>query len=157
MSPACATHIWPEKPLADLTKFEQAWTHPTKSNTSKSFFWKKTNENKTIYLYWWSKNYVIWLVRSWNLCLYGVWIACHTDDQRIEQPYFQSGLLSEIVTITNLQHAKSRVWTCTEPEFRLSWMKLHSSDNHYNMAPGLKLETVCIKLRKNNYILIKTN
>ena len=25
----------------------------------------------------------------------------------------------------------SRVWTCAEPEFRLSWMKLCSSHNHY--------------------------
>ena len=27
----------------------------------------------------------------------------------------------------NLQHAVSRTWTCTEPEFRLCWMKLCSS------------------------------
>ena len=50
-------------------------------------------------------------------------------------PYFQPGPLSEILTIANLQHAASRVWTCTEPEFRLSWMKLCSSDNHYTLAP----------------------
>ena len=31
----------------------------------------------------------------------------------------------------NLRHAASRTWTCAEPEFRLSWMKLCSSDNHY--------------------------
>ena len=29
----------------------------------------------------------------------------------------------------------SRVWTCAGPEFRLSWMKLCSSDNHYITAP----------------------
>ena len=46
-------------------------------------------------------------------------------------PYFQPGPLSEILTIANLRHAASRVWTCAEPEFRLSWMKLCSSDNHY--------------------------
>ena len=28
-------------------------------------------------------------------------------------------------------HTTSRIWTCAEPEFRLSWMKLCSSDNHY--------------------------
>ena len=39
--------------------------------------------------------------------------------------------MSEILTIANLWHTSSRVWTCTEPEFRLSWMKLCSSDNHY--------------------------
>ena len=37
--------------------------------------------------------------------------------------------------IANLWHSMSRVWTCTEPEFRLSWMKLCSSDNHYNTMP----------------------
>ena len=45
------------------------------------------------------------------------------------------GPLSEILTIANLWHAASRVWTCAEPEFRLSWMKFSSSDNHYTMAP----------------------
>ena len=46
-------------------------------------------------------------------------------------PYFQPEPLSEILTITNLQHAASRIWTCAEPKFRLSWMKLWSSDNHF--------------------------
>ena len=45
------------------------------------------------------------------------------------------GPFSEILTIANLRHATSRVWTCAEPEFRLSWMKLCSSDNHYTTAP----------------------
>ena len=29
-------------------------------------------------------------------------------------------------------HAESRAWTCAEPEFRFSWMKLCITDNHYN-------------------------
>ena len=49
--------------------------------------------------------------------------------------YFQPGPLSEILTILNLQHAASRIWTCAEAEFRLCWMKLCSNDNHYNTAP----------------------
>ena len=52
-------------------------------------------------------------------------------------PYFQPGPLSEIFTVANLQHASSRLWTCAEPglvEWRLSWMKLYSSDNHHTMA-----------------------
>ena len=49
-------------------------------------------------------------------------------------PYFQPGPLSEILTISNLQHATSRIWTCAEPEFRLCWMKLCSSDNHYTTS-----------------------
>ena len=51
------------------------------------------------------------------------------------QPYFQPGPLSEILTIVNLRHAASRVWTCAETEFRFSRMKLCSSDIHYTTAP----------------------
>ena len=29
----------------------------------------------------------------------------------------------------------SRVWICTKPQFWLSSMKLHNSDNHYNLIP----------------------
>ena len=50
-------------------------------------------------------------------------------------PYFQLGPLSEILTIKNLQHVASRVWTCAESEFRLCRMTLCSSDDHYTMAP----------------------
>ena len=35
---------------------------------------------------------------------------------------------------SRISNTPSRVWTCAEPEFRLSWMKLCSSDNHYTMA-----------------------
>ena len=50
------------------------------------------------------------------------------------KPYFQPGPLSEILTISNLRHAASRIWTCAQREFRLSWMKLCSSDNHCTTA-----------------------
>ena len=44
--------------------------------------------------------------------------------------------MSEILTIANLRHATSRAWTCAEPEIRLCWMNLCSSDNHdIMMAP----------------------
>ena len=48
---------------------------------------------------------------------------------------FPAGPLSEILTIANLRHATRRIWTCAEPVFRLWWMKLCSSDNHYTMVP----------------------
>ena len=51
------------------------------------------------------------------------------------KPYFQPSSLSKILTIPNLRHAASRFWTWAESEFRLRWMKLCSSDNHYIMAP----------------------
>ena len=44
---------------------------------------------------------------------------------------------SEIFTIANVRHAASKVWTCAEPEFRLSWMKLCGIDNHYTTTPLL--------------------
>ena len=53
-------------------------------------------------------------------------------------PYFQWDRLSEILTITNLQHAVSRIWTSAEPEFRLCWMKVCSSDSHYTSIVLLK-------------------
>ena len=43
--------------------------------------------------------------------------------------------MSDILTTANLRHAASRNWTCAEPEFRLSWIKLCSSDNCYTTAP----------------------
>ena len=39
----------------------------------------------------------------------------------------------------NLRHAANRVWTCAEPGFRLSWMKLSNIDNHYTTAPQIKI------------------
>ena len=55
------------------------------------------------------------------------------------KPCFQPGPPSEILTIANLQDTASRIWACTEPEFRLCWMKLYSSDNHYTTTPCLKI------------------
>ena len=57
------------------------------------------------------------------------------DRKKAFTPYFQPGPLSEILTIVNLRHVTSRVWTCAESEFRLCWRKLCSSDNQYTAAP----------------------
>ena len=43
--------------------------------------------------------------------------------------------VSKILTIGNLRHAASRIWTCLESEFRLCWTKLYSSDDHHKMVP----------------------
>ena len=50
-------------------------------------------------------------------------------------PHFQLRVLSEIPTIANFQHAVSWIWTCAETEFRICWIRLFSSDNHYTTAP----------------------
>ena len=41
-------------------------------------------------------------------------------------------------SLSRISDTPSRVWTCAEPEFRLSWMKLRSSDNHNTTAPELR-------------------
>ena len=81
----------------------------------------------SINLIWW------WWWWWWIVLLYG-WPT------KGAEPYFQPGSLSEILTIANLRHAASRIWICAEPEFRLSWIKLCSSDNHYTTAPLLDQE-----------------
>ena len=47
------------------------------------------------------------------------------------------GLLSEALTIANLQNCTSRTWICSEPELMLSWIKFCSSDNQYNRVPPI--------------------
>ena len=79
-----------------------------------------------IYRWWW------W--RWWWWIVFVVWL---TDERPLV--LFPAGSLSEILTIVNLRHAASKVWTSAEPEFWLSWMKLCSSDNHYTTAPQGKL------------------
>ena len=62
-----------------------------------------------------------------------VWL---TNERR--SAYFQPGHCQRSspsrISNTNLQHAASRIWTCTELEFSLSWMNLCSSDNHCTMT-----------------------
>ena len=62
------------------------------------------------------------MIMMMNNCFCGM-VA---DERRLA--LFAAG--TEILTIANLWHAASRVWTCAEPEFRLIWMKFRSSDNH---------------------------
>ena len=74
-------------------------------------------------------------------------------------PYFQPGPLSEILTITNLQYAASRIWNCAEPEFRLSWMKLCSRVNHYTREIWFIKFTICYRkawLGKAGFLGCKT-
>ena len=78
----------------------------------KSFKKRKIFSIFNMWWWWWWIVFVVWL-----------WY------------YFQSGPLSKILTIANLRQAASRIWTCAEPEFRLCWMKLCSSDNHYTKVP----------------------
>ena len=64
--------------------------------------------------WWWWIVFVIWLTSKMPFALF---------------------LAETILSIVNLQHAASRIWTSAEPEFRLCWIKLCSSDNHYTRVP----------------------
>ena len=93
----------------------------------------------------WCFKYRKWIY--WN-CFYDVWWLLHVNFmimiivmmmncfcgmvdrwKALSLTYFQSGPLSGILTIANRRHVTSWVWTFTEPEFRLIWMKLRRSDN----------------------------
>ena len=78
------------------------------------------------------------------------------DRRKVFMPYFQPGPLSEILTIANLWHAISRVWTCTESEFRFCWMKLCSSDNHYTMVPRCHVVISNIAIYTNDTLYSKS-
>ena len=57
---------------------------------------------------------------------------------------------SEILTIANLRELASRIWICAPPDFRLSSIKLCSSNNRYNTAPQLtfSLANLIIMVKK---------
>ena len=76
-----------------------------------------------------------------------------TDETRLS--LFPAGAIVRIVTITNLWHAASRIWTCSEPEFRLCWMKLCSSDNHYTAGKTLLEELIFVAYIFVNWWLFK--
>ena len=69
----------------------------------------------------------------WHLAMFFWWWIVLFWPTKGVQPYFLLGPWSKILTITNLQHAASRIWTCTEPEFRLHWMRLCSGDNYFTL------------------------
>ena len=77
------------------------------------------------------------------------------DWRKAFTPYSQLWPLSEILTIANLWHIASRVWTCAESESRLCWIKLCSSDNQYTMETLLTFLALLpyssiIKIKKKN-------
>ena len=93
--------------------------------------------------------------------IYILWLHCHSvtssfqkmtffwktfidDDNESDEDCFcgmveqgKTFRLPEIFTIADLRHTACRTWTCTEPEFRLCWVKLCNSDNHYITDPLL--------------------
>ena len=83
---------------------------------------------------------ILWYVTV-NTVTYDAAAAADDDDDELFLWYgwptrgvylhFQPGPLSEILTVVNLRRTVGRAWTCAEPDFRLSWMKLCSKDEHY--------------------------
>ena len=81
---------------------------------------------------------------------------CGMVDQQ-KMSYFQPGPLPEILTIANLWIAASRIWTYAEPEFRVCWMKLCSSDNHYTLAPQNCFLVLLITVNSNSFVSPQQN
>ena len=84
-------------------------------------FHQEAFENNFLLLFicWW------W----WWWIVFVVWL---TDERRLA--LLSARTIVRDLTIANLRHAASRIWTCAEPEFRLCWMMLSSGDNHYTAA-----------------------
>ena len=96
-----------------------------------------------IYFRWW------WWWRWWFFLRYG-W------------PTKDVSPLSEILTTANLRYAASRIWTCAQPEFRLSWMitMLQTSRWLYSVHNSPFFETlvyVCQFVIASNCICIVRN
>ena len=68
---------------------------------------------------------------------------CGMVDRRNAFSFISSWEHCQRSSPSQIWHTASRVWTCAEPEFRLSSMKLCSSDNHYTTAPRWKVAPCC--------------
>ena len=110
---------------------------------------------------WLDSNKLSLMMRKMMNCFCGVWL---TDERRLA--LFPAGTivnhpLSEILTISNLRHAASRIWTCAEPEFRLCWKWDIAAVqpqwyNHYTTVPIYKL-TLSLSVDKSNLALFRKN
>ena len=83
-------------------------------------------------LFWssgWNMSSFYYLVAGWSFMMMMDCFCRMIDQWKVFTSYFQLRPLTEILTIANLWHTVSRVWTCAESEFRFCWMKLCSSDN----------------------------
>ena len=70
---------------------------------------------------------------SWRSCRHhnNWWIELFLRNSwlmRDVKPFFQPTPQSEVLTIENPWHAANNIWTCTEPAFRLCWIKFGNSD-----------------------------
>ena len=78
------------------------------------------------YIWWWIV-FVVWLTDERRLVLFPAWTIVRDPHHR-ESPT-----------------RRQQDMNCAEPEFRLSWIKLCSDDNHYTTAPQLS-QTSMVKL-----------
>ena len=81
------------------------------------------------------------------------------------KPYFQLGPLPEIFTIADLWNPASKVYSCTEPQFRLCRMKLCSNVKHcpmvlHYMKPQRQVrwyQDLTLKIRKFLQAILEKN
>ena len=72
-----------------------------------------------------------WFVRKrWSWWWMMIYCFCGRLTDKGVYPYFQPQPLSEILTNGYPWHVTSRIWTCSEPEFRICLMNLCSIENY---------------------------
>ena len=90
---------------------------------------------KSIPNHWDKESYFLWSKKLNNRATVGmIMMNCFFsmfDQGKVFRLISSWDQLSGILTIANLRHVASRIWTCRESEFRLSWLKLCSSDDRY--------------------------
>ena len=75
------------------------------------------NKNSICWWWWWWIVFVVWLTDERRLALFPA-------ETIVRDPHHRE----------SLTRRGQGFWTCAEPEFRLSWMKLCNRDNHYTTA-----------------------
>ena len=97
---------------------------PDKNAISRGSFWLSWKLTISWYLSWW------WWWWWWWWC-WIVFVEWFTHEKQLA--LFPAGTIVRYLHHRKSLHAASRIWTCAERGFRLSRMKLCSSDNHYTM------------------------
>ena len=120
-SSICGKVQTPKNPCSNMFYAVHLWTKSKFLNSkSKGSVYLRKSRIKVRHMSYFEQSFKYFYI-SW------IFFLCCGWPTKGVYPYVQPGPLSEILTIANLRHASSRIWTCAEPEFSQSWMKLWSS------------------------------
>ena len=91
------------------------------------------------FFFWWI-GFVVWL----------------TDEKHLALSLFPVKTIVRNLTISSLQHTTCSIWTYKETGFRLYWMMLCSSDNHYTTAMKMYFVIILFHLISSKWKLQST-